>query len=63
VLKGFSEAEKEKKPALREMFTDVYEELTDDLKDQMVELKSMLERYPDEYDVSDYDGGKDSLKN
>ena len=63
VLKAFSEAEKEKKPALRTMFEDVYEEMTDDLKGQMQELKSMLDRYPEEYDFSEYDGGKESLKN
>lgn len=63
VLKGFSEAEKVKKPALRTMFEDVYEDLTPDLKAQMAELKDILERYPNEYDVTDYDGGKDSLKN
>ncbi|KAJ6438935.1 2-oxoisovalerate dehydrogenase alpha subunit, mitochondrial precursor [Purpureocillium lavendulum] len=62
ILRGFSEAEKEKKPALRTMFEDVYEDLTDDLKGQMRELKDMLDKYPDEYDVSEYDGGKDTLK-
>lgn len=62
ILKGFAEAEKEKKPALRTMFEDVYEELTDDLKGQMKELKEMLDKYPDEYDVAEYEGGKDSLK-
>ncbi|POR33106.1 2-oxoisovalerate dehydrogenase subunit alpha, mitochondrial [Tolypocladium paradoxum] len=62
ILKGFAEAEKEKKPALRTMFEDVYEELTDDLKGQMQELKEMLEKYPNEYDVAEYEGGKDSLK-
>ncbi|KAJ4306011.1 hypothetical protein N0V88_000803 [Collariella sp. IMI 366227] len=61
VLKAFSEAEKEKKPPIRTMFEDVYEELTPDLKQQMAGLKSQLERYPDEYDLAEYDGGKDSL--
>lgn len=62
ILKGFSEAEKEKKPALRTMFEDVYEELTPDLKAQIKELRDMLDKYPDEYDFSEYDGGKESLK-
>ncbi|KAH6887571.1 thiamine diphosphate-binding protein [Thelonectria olida] len=62
VLKGFGEAEREKKPPIRSMFEDVYEELTDDLKAQMEELKGMLEKYPNEYDVGEYEGGKDSLK-
>jgi 2-oxoisovalerate dehydrogenase E1 component alpha subunit len=44
------------------MFEDVYEELTEDLKAQMAELKEMLDKYPEEYDVAEFEGGKDSLK-
>ena len=62
VLKAFSEAEKEKKPPIKAMFEDVYEELTPDLRDQMKQLKEHLDRYPEEYDVADYEGGKDSLR-
>jgi 2-oxoisovalerate dehydrogenase E1 component alpha subunit len=62
ILKAFSEAEREKKPPIRGMFEDIYEEMTDDLKAQMKELKEMLDKYPEEYDVSEFDGGKDSLK-
>ncbi|KAG6041733.1 hypothetical protein E4U41_002598 [Claviceps citrina] len=62
ILKGFSEAEKEKKPALRTMFEDVYEQLTPDLKAQISELRDMLDKYPNEYDLSEFEGGKDSLK-
>ncbi|KAH7312185.1 thiamine diphosphate-binding protein [Stachybotrys elegans] len=62
VLKAFSEAEREKKPPMRAMFEDVYEELTEDLKAQMMELKDILDRYPDEYEVGEFEGGKDSLK-
>ncbi|KAK0629202.1 dehydrogenase E1 component [Bombardia bombarda] len=61
VLRAFSEAEKEKKPPIRAMFEDVYEELTPDLKQQMKELKDHLERYPSEYDLGDFEGGKDTL--
>jgi 2-oxoisovalerate dehydrogenase E1 component alpha subunit len=61
ILQGFKEAEIEKKPPIRTMFEDVYEELTPDLKKQMGELKSIIERYPDEYDVEEFEGGKDSL--
>lgn len=61
ILKAFSEAEKEKKPPLRSMFEDIYEELTPDAKRQIAELRDIIERYPDEYDVSEFDGGKDSL--
>ncbi|CEJ94226.1 Putative Dehydrogenase E1 component [[Torrubiella] hemipterigena] len=62
ILKGFSEAEKEKKPALRTMFEDVYEELTPDLKAQMQELREILDQYPDEYDLAEFEGGKETLK-
>lgn len=62
ILKAFSEAEREKKPPIRGMFEDVYEELTDDLKAQMAELSEMLDKYPEEYDVTEYEGGKESLK-
>ncbi|KAL8905083.1 MAG: hypothetical protein Q9207_002857 [Kuettlingeria erythrocarpa] len=61
VLKAFAEAEKEKKPPLRSMFEDVYEEMTEDGKGQMEGLRELLERYPEEYDVSEFAGGKDSL--
>ncbi|KAH7346379.1 thiamine diphosphate-binding protein [Rhexocercosporidium sp. MPI-PUGE-AT-0058] len=61
VLKAFAAAEKEKKPPIRSMFEDMYEELTPEMKDQMRELKSVIERYPDEYDVSEFEGGKDTL--
>lgn len=62
ILKGFSEAEKEKKPALHTMFEDVYAEIIPDLQAQMKELKEIIDEYPDEYDVSEYEGGKESLK-
>lgn len=63
VLKGISEAEKMQKPPMRAMFEGTYEELTPDLKEQMAKLKDVIERYPDEYDVSEFVGGADSLKN
>lgn len=62
VLKAFNEAEKDLKPPLRAMFEDIYEDLTPDLKAQMKELRAILETYPDEYDVGEFEGGKDSLK-
>ncbi|KAK0733255.1 thiamine diphosphate-binding protein [Lasiosphaeria miniovina] len=61
VLKAFADAEREKKPPIRAMFEDVYEELTPELRQQMYELKSYIERYPDEYDVGEFESGKDSL--
>lgn len=62
ILKAFTEADKDKKPPIKTMFEDIYEELTPDLKSQMVELRGMIEKYPDEYDVSEYEGGVDSLR-
>lgn len=61
ILKGFSEAEREKKPPIGSMFEDVYESLTPDLKEQMGQLKELLETYPEEYDVASYEGGVASL--
>ncbi|KAK0739068.1 thiamine diphosphate-binding protein [Apiosordaria backusii] len=62
VLKAFAEAEKLKKPAIKNMFEDVYEEMTPDLKAQMKELSEHLDRYPDEYEVGEFEGGKESLE-
>ncbi|KAI8635642.1 2-oxoisovalerate dehydrogenase alpha subunit [Xylariaceae sp. FL1651] len=61
VLKAFSEAEREKKPPIRSMFEDIYEELTPELKAQMRELRDHLEKYPEEYDLGEYEGGRKSL--
>ena len=61
VLAAFARAEKEKRPPLREMFLDVYEELTEGSKEQMEELRGILERYPDEYDTDAFEGGKEGL--
>jgi 2-oxoisovalerate dehydrogenase E1 component alpha subunit len=62
VLKAFTQAEKEKKPPIRSMFEDIYEELTPDLEAQMGELRDVIDRYSGEYDVSEFEGGKDSLR-
>jgi Pyruvate/2-oxoglutarate dehydrogenase complex, dehydrogenase (E1) component, eukaryotic type, alpha subunit len=61
VLKEFGEAENEKKPSLRDAFTDVYEEITEEQREQMAELKRILETYPDEYDVRPYKDGINGL--
>jgi len=62
VLQEFSAAEKVKKPALREMFTDVYEEITPEAQNQIRELKRIIEKYPNEYNVSVHEGGIKSLE-
>lgn len=61
ILRAFTAAEREKKPALHTMFEDVYEELTPELEEQTRELRSMLDRYPEEYDVGEFEGGKRGL--
>lgn len=61
VLKAFSEAEKEKKPPIRSMFEDIYEEMTPETQRQMKELRDVIKRYPEEYDVAEFEGGIDSL--
>lgn len=63
VLKAFAEAEKEKKPPIRSMFDDVYEEMTPETQRQMRELRDIIKKYPDEYDVGEFEGGIDSLSN
>ncbi|KAL8803749.1 MAG: hypothetical protein Q9200_006088 [Gallowayella weberi] len=62
VLSAFAAAEKEKRGPLRGMFEDVYEDMTEEARGQMGALKRVLEMYPDEYDVGNFEGGKDSLE-
>lgn len=62
ILKSFREAEGASKPPMRAMFEDVYEEMTPDLRKQMAQLKQHLEKYPDEYDCSEFEGGADTLR-
>jgi 2-oxoisovalerate dehydrogenase E1 component alpha subunit len=62
VLTAFAEAEKEKKSPLRDMFTDVYEDLIEESQGQMKELGRLLDEYPGEYDLSEFEGGRKGLK-
>ncbi|KAI4205610.1 MAG: hypothetical protein LQ348_001178 [Seirophora lacunosa] len=62
VLRAFAAAEKELKPPLRSMFEDVYAEVTPEVGGQMEGLRDVLERYPDEYDVGEFEGGRESLR-
>lgn len=61
ILVAFDKAEKEKKPALKNAFTDVWEKLTEEQKAHMEELRSVIERYPGEYNLDEYEGGLDGL--
>ena len=61
VLQEFNAAEKTKRPPLSAMFEDVYEEITPEARSQMAELKRMIEKYPKEYDVNEFENGIKSL--
>ncbi|POS82997.1 dehydrogenase E1 component, partial [Erysiphe pulchra] len=61
ILTAFASAEEEKKPPLRCMFEDIYEEMTPETHAQMLQLKEILDTYPEEYDVSEFEGTKESL--
>jgi len=62
ILVAYRKAEKEKHPPLSAMMTDVYEELTEEQVEQMERMRRVVERYPNEYDVTGYEGGLDGLK-
>ena len=61
VLKAFAEAEKEKKAPLRCIFTDVYEDLSMESREQMKELGRLLDEYPEEYDLVAFEDGRKGL--
>ncbi|KAI9666072.1 MAG: hypothetical protein M1821_004007 [Bathelium mastoideum] len=61
VLTAFNRAEAEKKPPLRAMFEDVYADLTEESKEQMKQLGDILDRYPNEYDVEEFEDGRKGL--
>ncbi|KAL2012378.1 hypothetical protein VTN00DRAFT_5096 [Thermoascus crustaceus] len=61
VLAEFSAAEREKKSPLRTAFEDVYESLTEEQEEQMRELRRILETYPEEYDLREFEDGVKGL--
>ncbi|KAL5439967.1 hypothetical protein PMIN07_005882 [Paraphaeosphaeria minitans] len=61
VLAAFDRGEKKKKPKIRHAFDDVWEKITAEQRSHIEELKDILTRYPKEYDISQYEGGLDSL--
>lgn len=62
VLAAFTRAEKERKPPLRELWTDVYAELTEEQLAQMQAMRDIVHRYPHEYDLDAFDGGVKGLE-
>lgn len=61
ILTAYRKAEKEKKPQLGSLMSDVYAEPTEEQKKQMEHLRKIIETYPNEYDVSEFDGGLEGL--
>lgn len=62
ILAAFARAEKEKKPSLRYTWEGVYEELTEEQRAQMERMREVVERYPGEYDLDEFEGGKEGLR-
>jgi 2-oxoisovalerate dehydrogenase E1 component alpha subunit len=54
ILVSFTAAEKKKKPALKELFTDVYDELTPNLIQQQKELQELINKYPEYYNTDEF---------
>ena len=54
IMTALENAEKVKRPPIREMFTDVYDELPPRLQGQYEELLEHLEKYPNEYPIDSY---------
>jgi 2-oxoisovalerate dehydrogenase E1 component alpha subunit len=61
ILKELTAAEKEKKPALSSVFDDVYAELTEEMETQRQELRRLMEKYPEEYDIHEHEYGLQGL--
>ncbi len=49
VLKAFNLAETQKKPPIKDLFTDVYDSLPPHLEQQQQEMLDMIKKYPDQY--------------
>lgn len=54
ILVSFTAAEKKKKPAIKELFTDVYDELTPNLIQQQKELQELIKKYPEYYNTDEF---------
>eukprot|EP01116_Phalansterium_solitarium_P013111 TRINITY_DN3007_c0_g1_i1.p1 TRINITY_DN3007_c0_g1~~TRINITY_DN3007_c0_g1_i1.p1 ORF type:complete len:439 (+),score=138.04 TRINITY_DN3007_c0_g1_i1:117-1433(+) len=54
VLAALGRAENEKKPAISELFNDVYDQLTPQLIAQQKQLQEHLARYPDKYPLDTF---------
>lgn len=61
VVRELRAAEQQQKPELISIFSDIYAEMTEDLKEQRQELKRLMLKYPQEYDYDNHVGGIDGL--
>ncbi|VVT53813.1 uncharacterized protein SAPINGB_P003763 [Magnusiomyces paraingens] len=61
VLKEFSAGEKTLKPQIRNIFDDMYDTLPETLIEQRRELGEILDTYPDHFDLSHFEGGRQGL--
>ena len=55
VLKEFTKAEKLLKPKVSHLFTDVYEDVPQHLKEQQEKMWAHIKKYPDQYPTSLYE--------
>ncbi|KAI8381357.1 thiamine diphosphate-binding protein [Radiomyces spectabilis] len=54
VLTSFAAAEKRKKPSLQHLFTDVYDEIPANLREQQRELERLIKQYPEYYSTEEF---------
>ncbi|KAI9331570.1 thiamine diphosphate-binding protein [Obelidium mucronatum] len=54
ILKAFSESEKLKKPAVSNLFTDVYDEMPWNLVEQKEKLDDLIAKYPTHFDLNSH---------
>lgn len=61
ILDAYRKAEKEKRPPIGTLMKNVYAEPTEEQIEQMGKLRKIVEKYPNEYDVSGFEGGVEGL--
>ena len=61
IISAMKTAEKELMPPLSSIWDDVYTEYSDEQMAQRAEFRRLVDEYPGEYDVEDYEGGAASL--
>jgi len=54
VMSAFANAEKQLKPNWMEMFTDVYDQVPNNIQEQSEELRKHLEVYKEHYPISSF---------